>query len=101
MSCLIAAQRGAAEPLSRRQQASLVVAARQCAYSLPGRVMMNTRPIRVGTTQEQQVLQARERKPNLPLQIALTTDFAFVRYIGHPRMEINEHFLAEWAQTLG
>lgn len=65
------------------------------------RVMMDTRPIRVGSPQEQQVLQARERKPNLPLQIATTTDFTFVRYIGHPRMEVNEPFLEEWAQQLG
>src|SRR5689334_4120033 len=64
------------------------------------RVMMDTRPIRVGSTQEQQVLQARERKPNLPLQIATTTDFIFVRYIGHPRMEVNEPFLEAWAQQL-
>jgi uncharacterized protein YecE (DUF72 family) len=65
------------------------------------RVMMDTRPLRVGSTQEQQVLQARERKPNLPLQLATTTDFTFVRYIGHPRMEVNEPFLGEWAQQLG
>jgi uncharacterized protein YecE (DUF72 family) len=65
------------------------------------RVMMDTRPIRVGSPQEQQVLQARERKPNLPLQIVTTTDFTFVRYIGHPRMEVNEPFLEEWAQQLG
>jgi uncharacterized protein YecE (DUF72 family) len=65
------------------------------------RVIMDTRPLRVGTAEEQQVLQARERKPDLPLQIALTADFAFVRYIGNPQMEINEPFLAEWAQILG
>ena len=64
-------------------------------------VIMDTRPIRVGTEEEQQVLQARERKPNLPLQVTLTTDFAFVRYIGHPRMKVNEPFLTEWAQTIG
>lgn len=46
------------------------------------------------------MLQARERKPNLPLQIAVTTDFVFVRYIGHPRMEVNEPFLEQWAQQL-
>ena len=63
-----------------------------------GRVLMDTRPIRVGPAQEQQVLQARERKPDLPLHIAVTTDFAFVRYIGHPRMEENEPFLKEWVQ---
>jgi uncharacterized protein YecE (DUF72 family) len=65
------------------------------------RVMMDTRPIRVGTAEEQQILQARERKPDLPLQISLTADFAFVRYIGNPQMETNEPFLAEWAQILG
>ncbi len=62
------------------------------------RVLMDTRPIRTGTAQEQHMLQARERKPNLPLQIVATTDFAFVRYIGHPKMEVNEPFLDEWVK---
>lgn len=65
------------------------------------RVMMDTRPIRTGSTKEQQILQARERKPNLPLQIAVTTDFLFLRYIGHPRMEVNEPLLDTWAQQIG
>ena len=65
------------------------------------RVMMDTRPIRIGSTEEQQVLQARERKPNLPLQITTTTDFAFLRYIGHPRMEVNEPLLDRWAEQIG
>jgi uncharacterized protein YecE (DUF72 family) len=65
------------------------------------RVLMDTRPIRSGPTKEQQVLQARERKPNLPLQIAITADFTFLRYIGHPRMEINVPLLDTWAQQIG
>lgn len=64
------------------------------------RVMMDTRPIRTGSTKEQQVLQARERKPHLPLQIAVTADFVFVRYIGHPQMVVNEPFVEHWAQQL-
>ena len=64
------------------------------------RVMMDTRPIRIGSAGETQVLQARERKPDLPLQVAITTDFTFLRYIGHPRMEVNDPFLATWAQQL-
>jgi len=64
------------------------------------RVMMDTRPIRVGSAEERQVLQARERKPDLPLQIARTTDFIFLRYIGHPRMEVNEPFFKEWSEQL-
>ncbi len=62
------------------------------------RVLMDTRPIRTGTAQEQRILQAHERKPNLPLQIVATTDFAFVRYIGHPKSEVNSPFLDEWVQ---
>ena len=64
------------------------------------RVMMDTRPIRIGSSEEKQILQARERKPDLPLQITVTTDFVFVRYIGHPRMEVNEPLLDSWAQQL-
>ncbi len=62
------------------------------------RVIMDTRPIRTGPTGEQHLLQARERKPDLPVQVVTTTDFAFVRYIGHPRMDMNEQFLANWAE---
>ncbi len=62
------------------------------------RVIMDTRPIRAGSAREQQILQARERKPDLPIQIAITTDFAFVRYIGHPRMDMNDTLLDTWAQ---
>jgi uncharacterized protein YecE (DUF72 family) len=66
------------------------------------RVMMDTRPIRTGSTEEQQMLQVRERKPNLPLQVAITTDFVFLRYIGHPRIEeVNGPLLDEWAQQIG
>lgn len=65
------------------------------------RVLMDTRPLRTGSTEEQQMLQARERKPNLPLQITTTTDFTLLRYIGHPRMEVNEPLLAAWAEQIG
>lgn len=62
------------------------------------RVIMDTRPIRTGPAKEQQVLQARERKPDLPLHITTTADFAFVRYIGNPRMEVNDPLLDSWAE---
>lgn len=64
------------------------------------RVMMDTRPLRVGPEKEQRALLARERKPGLPVQVAATTDFAFIRYIGHPRMEVNQPFLDSWAQHI-
>jgi uncharacterized protein YecE (DUF72 family) len=64
------------------------------------RVIMDTRPIHVGSMEEQQILQARERKPHLPVHVATTTNFAFVRYIGHPRLNENLPFLDFWAQQL-
>lgn len=65
------------------------------------RVIMDSRPIRIGPAEEQQILQARERKPNLPVEVTTTTDFTFVRYIGHPRMEVNRPLLESWAQQMG
>lgn len=65
------------------------------------RVMMDTRPLRTGPTKERKMMEARERKPDLPLQIALTTNFAFLRYIGHPNLDVNQPFLESWAHQLG
>jgi len=67
------------------------------------RVTIDTRPIRslqddkllVGSAYES-LLEARERKPNVPVVPKRTSDFVFVRYIGHPDMEINRPFLEEW-----
>jgi uncharacterized protein YecE (DUF72 family) len=64
------------------------------------RVIMDTRPIRVGPAEERGLLQARERKPDLPVYPAITTDFAFLRYIGHMNSEINAPFLDTWAARL-
>ncbi len=65
-----------------------------------GRVMMDVRPIQVGSKEEQRTNQSRERKPILPLHVTTTTDFAFLRYIGHPRMEVNEPLLDAWSVTI-
>ena len=45
----------------------------------------------------QTLLTARRRKPNVPVMPEHTADFMFLRYIGHPKMEINEPLLDEWA----
>lgn len=65
------------------------------------RVLLDVRPIHQGPAHEQKENQARERKPDLPLHVTLTSTFAFVRYIGHPRMEVNVPFLESWAQYMG
>ncbi len=67
------------------------------------RVTIDTRPIRnlqgdavlAGSSYES-LLEARERKPDIPVAPKRTTDFLFVRYIGHPELKFNEEFLDEW-----
>jgi uncharacterized protein YecE (DUF72 family) len=71
------------------------------------RVIIDTRPIRSlkgdtilkGSVYER-LLQARERKPNLPVVPEPTASFTFLRYIGHPHLEQNAPFLDEWAGHL-
>jgi uncharacterized protein YecE (DUF72 family) len=68
------------------------------------RVVIDTRPIRElkgdkilhGSVYES-LLEARERKPDVPVTPERTADFIFVRYIGHPSMQVNLPFLREWA----
>jgi uncharacterized protein YecE (DUF72 family) len=67
------------------------------------RVTIDTRPIRDLSGEDilagsvyQSLLEARERKPDIPVVPQRTADFVFVRYIGHPEVEVNEPYLAEW-----
>ena len=68
------------------------------------RVTIDTRPIRDLNGDEilagsvyQSLLEARERKPDVPVVPKRTSDFIFVRYIGHPEIEVNNPYLKEWA----
>jgi uncharacterized protein YecE (DUF72 family) len=71
------------------------------------RVTIDTRPIRDLSGEDilagsvyQSLLEARERKPDIPVVPQRTADFVFVRYIGHPEVEVNEPYLAEWSDYL-
>ena len=71
------------------------------------RVTIDTRPIRdldgdraLAGTVYQSLLEARQRKPDVPATPARTTDFLFVRYIGHPALEHNQPYLEAWAQIV-
>lgn len=71
------------------------------------RVVIDTRPIRdllgdkiLEGSVYQRMLEARLRKPDLPILTGLTGPFGFLRYIGHPDMEHNNSFLDEWGETL-
>ena len=67
------------------------------------RVTIDTRPIRDLSGEDilagsvyQSLLEARERKPDVPVVPKRTSDFIFVRYIGHPDIELNNPYLKEW-----
>ena len=71
------------------------------------RVVIDTRPIRnlqgdslLQGSVYQRLLEARLRKPNVPILPELTTNFVFLRYIGHLQMEQNVAILDEWADHL-
>ena len=71
------------------------------------RVVIDTRPIRslegdkiLNGSVYQTLLEAREHKPNVPILPERTADFVFLRYIGHPQMEINAPLLDEWGSYL-
>jgi len=71
------------------------------------RVVIDTRPIRslqgddilAGSVYER-LLQARERKPDVPVTQERTASFTFLRFIGHPQLELNEPFIDEWAEHI-
>jgi len=71
------------------------------------RVTIDTRPIRDLAGDEilagsvyQSLLDARERKPDVPVVPKRTSDFHFIRYIGHPQIEFNRPYLLEWADHI-
>jgi len=71
------------------------------------RVVIDTRPIRslsgdaiLRGSVYQRLLQARERKPHLPIFSERTASFTFLRYIGHPQIEENEPILDGWADRI-
>ncbi len=71
------------------------------------RVVIDTRPIRSQEGDKilegsvyQTLLEARERKPDVPILRKRTADFSFLRYIGHPQLKVNTPLLDEWGSYL-
>jgi len=71
------------------------------------RVVIDTRPIRnlrgdksLRGSAYESLLEARERKPDVPVIPERTSDFIFIRYIGHPQLTYNTVFLDEWTDYL-
>ncbi len=68
-----------------------------------GRVLLDSRPIYEGppTARLEQLPKAqREKKPRVPLQPSMTSDFAFVRYVSHPTLHENQLYLSQWVHQI-
>lgn len=71
------------------------------------RVVIDTRPIRnlagdasIKGSAYESLLEARERKPNVPVFEEVTTDFTFLRFIGHPELGQNKAWMEEWVPRI-
>jgi hypothetical protein len=64
-----------------------------------GRVQMDVRPLNAGPLPgaEIDLQQARGRKPDVPLHPLRSGSLALIRYIGHPKVELNEPLRDDWA----
>ena len=63
-----------------------------------GRVLLDTRPVYSGEDDPQ--LTSERRKPQLPVQFSVTTNFTLIRFISHPRLSMNEEFMKEWVNYI-
>ncbi|TAF12196.1 MAG: DUF72 domain-containing protein [Nostocales cyanobacterium] len=63
-----------------------------------GRVLLDTRPVYTGEDDPQ--LASERRKPQLPVQFSVTTNFTLIRFISHPQLSVNQPFMAEWVTQI-
>lgn len=64
------------------------------------RILLDTRSLRSGDAEHPDVVTARHKKPALPIRIAPLSPHPLVRFIGHPDAEVNEPWLAAWAEVV-
>lgn len=62
------------------------------------RVLLDTRPIYEAPDNPQ--ITSERRKPQVPLQPHVTTDFTLVRFITHPERKWNQAYLEEWVKQI-
>lgn len=66
------------------------------------RVVFDTRGLHEAEVREEDfdTLEAKRRKPKVPVRFTATNQFPFVRFVGHPRLEHNEFHLLQWASAV-
>jgi uncharacterized protein YecE (DUF72 family) len=65
-----------------------------------GRVIMDTRPLRDGPADHPDLLEARHKKPNLPVREEALSNDPIVRVVFHPDPAVNQRWLERWSKIL-
>jgi len=67
-----------------------------------GRVVFDTRGLHAAevTDDDFDTLDAKRRKPKVPVRFTATNQYPFVRFVGHPIIEHNEFHLLQWASAV-
>jgi len=67
-----------------------------------GRVVFDTRGLHAAEVPDDDVdtLDAKRRKPKVPVRFIATNQYPFVRFVGHPIIENNEFNLWQWASAV-
>ncbi|TBR37707.1 DUF72 domain-containing protein [Marinomonas agarivorans] len=64
------------------------------------RVIMDSRPVFSTVADSESLLDAQKKKPKVPCHPVLTDKHPIVRFIGHPNLSLNDHYLEQWAKKL-
>jgi uncharacterized protein YecE (DUF72 family) len=64
------------------------------------RICLDSRPLFSCVSSDSWVLHAQSRKPKVPARPAALTQFPQVRFIGHPELAANDHFLQQWVEKV-
>ena len=64
------------------------------------RVIFDTRALFAGGAEDEHTEGAQRRKPQLPVAKNATGSRPFVRFVGHPDMELTERYLQEWVEPV-
>lgn len=64
------------------------------------RVLVDVRPINTGESNDELVLEARRKKPNVPFHAELTNQACLLRFMGHPDLTIDVPLLEAWADLV-
>lgn len=63
-----------------------------------GRVILDSRPIYEADPSLSPVLEC--KKPRAPIELSLTAPFTIIRYVSHPVLSANQHWLENWTSQI-